>query len=601
MQAKPLDEHASPLNKEQARHFNQLVEMLSPEQASWISGYLAGLTARVEGTGAVQGEKIGPSRLTILYGSETGNAAAVAEQARARAAERGLEARVLDMADYPHRELKGETFLLIVTSTHGEGDPPDAAASFHEFLHSRKAPKLNNTQFAVLGLGDSSYEFFCQTAKDFDAQLEKLGATRLHTRIDCDIDYDEPAERWIEEALGAFAQQLESAPSNVVAFSPLATKTQAKRHDRKHPFPATVLENLTLNGRGSDKETRHIELSLEDSGLVYEPGDALGIVPQNDPQLVAELIETLGLDGAASVPGATGEMSLTQALSRDYEITTLTPRFIERYAEITGAQKLKALLQAEDRQALMAYMSGRQIIDVVGEFPAQGLDTSTFIETLRKLPPRLYSIASSLAANPDEAHLTVAAVRYTLFGRARKGVGSTYLADKVKPGDTVPVFVEPNKHFKLPKDSSAPIVMVGPGTGVAPFRAFLQEREIAGDKSKSWLFFGERRFRTDFLYQVEWQRFIKEGVLTRMDVAFSRDEQRKVYVQHRMLENSRELYAWLEEGAYVYVCGDATAMAPDVNEALLSIVEKEGSMTRERALEYLKALQSEKRYQRDIY
>jgi sulfite reductase (NADPH) flavoprotein alpha-component len=497
----------------------------------------------------------------------------------------------------------------VLVSTYGDGKPPDLAANFYEFLHSRKAPKLEGVKFAVLGLGDSTYVNFCQTGKDFDVRLEALGAKRVHERAVCDLDYRAEAGAWIETVLGKFAQEMkdgaESSPGLRIsagdASSVLTTQAGSELIDLQHPFPAPILDSIVLNGRGSDKETRHIELSLEGSGLVYEPGDSLGVVVENDPAVVDELIQALRLNPEEPVPDGTGDVPLATALARHYEITTITPRFVERYAEVADAAQLRSLVRPEHRTDLFAYLHGRHIIDLVEEFPSGGFDGKTFVGMLRKLQPRLYSLASSPAAYPGEAHLAVAVVRYQSHGRMHKGVASGYLTERRSNDDTVLVYRERNENFRLPTDGATPIIMVGAGTGIAPFRAFLQEREAVGGTGRSWLFFGDRRFRTDFLYQIEWQRFLKDGALSRMDVAFSRDQENKIYVQHRMMERGKDIYAWLENGAALYVCGDANRMAPDVHEALLAIVAQEGQMSREQAEEYVQRLQQEKRYQRDVY
>lgn len=602
MQASTLKDWNSPLTPEQAEQLERLAETLTPEQARWVSGYLAG----AHGALAEQAQSASvpaASPITILYGSETGNAESLAEQARQRAEARGLPARVFDMADYPSRELKQEKLILIVTATHGEGDPPDPAEDFHHFLHSRKAPKLAGAKFAVLALGDSSYEHFCQTGRDFDARLEALGGERLQDRVDCDVDYEETANDWIDRVIDAFAEHTETAGGdNVVAFGqPAARQSAAPAYDKNNPYVAEILENLVLNGRGSDKETRHVELSLADSGLTFEPGDALCVMPENRPETVAEIIEALDLKADESVNTRNGEMPLEEALLREYEITTITPPFIEAYAPLTGSEKLAELAREDNRKQLMAYARERQVVDVVTDFPPQSIDAQTFVDSLRRLRAREYSIASSYNANPDEVHLTIAAVRYESENGYREGVASTYLADRREPGETVPIYIQRNKNFKLPEDRDVPVIMIGPGTGVAPFRAFLEEREYQGASGQNWLFFGDRRFRTDFLYQLDWQRWLKSGVLQRMDVAFSRDSEQKVYVQDRMRERSRDLYAWLEEGAYLYVCGDAEYMAPDVHQALIDIVREEGGRTDEQAQAYVKQLQRDKRYQRDVY
>jgi sulfite reductase (NADPH) flavoprotein alpha-component len=603
MQTKARDTTNSPLTGEQADHLNRLVTVLSPDQLSWVSGYLAGLQSAVAGNESVAapGSAVEQHRLTILYGSETGNAERIAEQAGQLAAARGMQVRVLDMAAYKARELRDERLLMIATATHGEGTPPDAAADFCEFLQSRRAPRLEGAKFSVLALGDSSYEHFCQTGRDLDARLEALGAERLLDRVDCDVDYEEAAERWVAAALDAFASHMDAAPTNIVAFKG-GGERQAAVYDRRNPFQAEVLENMVLNGRGSAKETRHIELSLAGSGLDYVPGDVLCLLPQNRQDVIDELLQELGLSPDESVAtAASGDTPLVDALRHEYEITIATPAFLGAYAELTQAPPLLELVQSQDRAALMRYLENRHVIDVLREFPQPGLGAQTLLGMLRRLQPREYSIASSHLANPEEVHLTLAVVSYQLNDRQRHGVASAYLSEQAEPGRTVPVYLRQNKNFRLPQDPQAPIVMIGPGTGVAPFRAFLQERELQGGSGRNWLVFGNQHFRTDFLYQTEWQSWLRDGVLDRIDLAFSRDTEHKVYVQDRLREQGAELYRWLEEGAYVYVCGDATHMAPDVHAALQEVVRVHGGHSGEAAEEYVKHLQREKRYQRDVY
>jgi len=603
------------LSAEQARQLESLAETLSPEQALWVSGYLAGLSARESRTTFARPSTGEPrARVTILYGSETGNAAGLSRLAHERATARGLDARVIDMADYKTRELKREAHILIVTATHGEGDPPDPARGFYEFVMGRKAPKLNGVRFAVLALGDSTYTHFCQAGKDFDMRLEALGALRLTERVDCDVDFDNPAEAWIDRVIEALAESMPAAgeapaPASVGLPDALTHFLQpdglaiptARRYDRKNPLEARLVDSIVLNGRGSDKETRHIELSIEDSGLIFEPGDSLGIVAENDPELVDDVIKAARLEPDTPVNGAGEERRLADALHTDYEITALTPPFLKSYAELVQSDELRALVESDDREPLQRFLAENQIIDVLARYPLAEPDASAFVKMLRKLQPRLYSIASSQKAFPGEVHLTVAPVHYTLNGRTRKGVASTYLSDRRGPDDAIKVYVEPNKTFKLPDDPATSIIMIGAGTGIAPYRAFLQEREESDARGPAWLIFGDRRFRTDFLYQIEWQGYLKDGLLTRMDVAFSRDQDEKVYVQHRLLEQAREVYAWLEAGAHLYVCGDANSMAPDVHAALHRIVQREGAVSAEKATDYVRQLQEEKRYLRDIY
>ncbi|MFP7488372.1 assimilatory sulfite reductase (NADPH) flavoprotein subunit [Bacillus paralicheniformis] len=602
----------SPFNQEQAELLNRLLPTLTASQKAWLSGYLAAVqtadaaaaleTLPAEAPAASPAQPVS-KEVTILFGSQTGNAQGLAENAAKTLTERGFQVTVSAMSDFKPNQLKKLKNLLIVVSTHGEGDPPDNALSFHEFLHGRRAPKLDDFRYSVLALGDTSYEFFCQTGKEFDQRLGELGGTRLHPRVDCDLDYDEPAAAWLEGVISSLNEGQEqgasSAPAQTAAPQAAGGETV---YSRKNPFRAEVLENLNLNGRGSNKETRHLELSLEGSGLTYEPGDALGIFPENDPELVDMLLAELKWDPNATVTVDQGEnLSLKEALTSYYEITVLTKKFIQQAAELIANEKLRELAAQENADQLKAYIAGRDLIDFVQDFGPITAAPQDFVSILRKIPPRLYSIASSFAANPDEVHLTIGAVRYNTHGRDRKGVCSVFCAERLQPGDTLPVFIQPNKNFKLPENPEAPIIMVGPGTGVAPFRSFMQEREETGAPGKSWMFFGDQHFVTDFLYQTEWQKWLSDGVLTKMDVAFSRDTEEKVYVQHRMLEHSKELFEWLEEGAAFYVCGDKNNMAKDVQNALLEIIEKEGGKSREEAEAYLAEMKKQKRYQRDVY
>lgn len=602
----------SPFNQEQAELLNRLLPTLTASQKAWLSGYLAAVqtadaaaaleTLPAEVPAASPAQPVS-KEVTILFGSQTGNAQGLAENAAKTLTERGFQVTVSAMSDFKPNQLKKLKNLLIVVSTHGEGDPPDNALSFHEFLHGRRAPKLDDLRYSVLALGDTSYEFFCQTGKEFDQRLGELGGTRLHPRVDCDLDYDEPAATWLDGVISSLNEGQEQGASAAPAqpASPQATGGETV-YSRKNPFRAEVLENLNLNGRGSNKETRHLELSLEGSGLTYEPGDALGIFPENDPELVDMLLAELKWDPNVTVTVDQGEnLSLKEALTSYFEITVLTKKFIQQAAELIENEKLRELAASENADQLKAYIAGRDLIDFVRDFGPIAAAPQEFVSILRKMPPRLYSIASSFAANPDEVHLTIGAVRYNTHGRDRKGVCSVLCAERLQPGDTLPVFIQPNKNFKLPENPEAPIIMVGPGTGVAPFRSFMQEREETGAPGKSWMFFGDQHFVTDFLYQTEWQKWLSDGVLTKMDVAFSRDTEEKVYVQHRMLEHSKELFEWLEEGAAFYVCGDKNNMAKDVQNALLEIIEKEGGKSREEAEAYLAEMKKQKRYQRDVY
>ncbi|ASB62436.1 sulfite reductase [NADPH] flavoprotein alpha-component [Bacillus sp. A053] len=598
----------SPFNQEQAELLNRLLPTLTESQKIWLSGYLSAQSVSAQETAgapaaAVSVEAPAPAvskEVTVLYGSQTGNAQGLAENAGKQLEQSGFQVTVSSMSDFKPNQLKKVTNLLIVVSTHGEGDPPDNALSFHEFLHGRRAPKLENLRFSVLALGDSSYEFFCQTGKEFDQRLEELGGERISPRVDCDLDYDEPAAEWLEGVL----KGLNEAGGGSAAPAPAAAaQTGESSYSRTNPFRAEVLENLNLNGRGSNKETRHVELSLEGSGLTYEPGDSLGVYPENDPELVELLLKEMNWDPEEIVTlNKQGDVRpLKEALISHYEITVLTKPLLEQAAQLTGSEELRDLLAPGNEENVKAYIEGRDLLDLVRDYGPFSVSAQQFVSILRKMPARLYSIASSLSANPDEVHLTIGAVRYDAHGRERKGVCSILCAERLQPGDTLPVYVQHNQNFKLPKDPETPIIMVGPGTGVAPFRSFMQEREETGAEGKAWMFFGDQHFVTDFLYQTEWQNWLKDGVLTKMDVAFSRDMEEKVYVQHRMLEQSAELFEWLQEGAAVYICGDEKHMAHDVHNTLLEIIEKEGNMSREEAEAYLADMQQQKRYQRDVY
>ncbi|MGB5903152.1 MAG: assimilatory sulfite reductase (NADPH) flavoprotein subunit [Xanthobacteraceae bacterium] len=603
------------LSSDQWERINDLAVSLQPAQALWLSGYFAGVGSTARGPGgfdqvavlarAKPEQPLAPAietrTLTVLYGTETGNSRGLATTVAEAAKQQGIVATVSDMADYKTRKLKDEQDLLVITSTHGEGDPPQSAVAFFEFLEGRKAPKLPDLRFAVLALGDSTYEKYCEGGKRIDRRLEELGATRLEARIDCDVDFDEAAPAWIRAVVAKLVPQ-ETAPALAPATARASVDVQAKApaFDKQNPFSATVIDNVVLTGRGSSKETRHIELSLEGSGLVYEPGDALGIVPRNDPAVVEAVLNSLGLAADASVTVKQKQLPLGDALSSAFEVSAVTPRFIDHWAELSGAEALARLRGPEQAEARSAFMREHHVVDIIRQFPVKGIGADALLRGLRPLQPRLYSISSSLAAAPDEAHLTVGTVRYDLDGQPRAGVASSYLAEHAAPDAVVPVYIQSNPHFRLPDDDAA-ILMIGAGTGVAPYRAFMQEREARGASGRSWLVFGERNFRSDFLYQAEWQSLLKDKVLTRMDVAFSRDRTPKAYVQDRLRQNSRDVYAWLEEGVHVYVCGDAAHLAPDVHATLLDIIVQESGRDAAAAADYLATLQRDHRYQRDVY
>ncbi|NLY78709.1 MAG: assimilatory sulfite reductase (NADPH) flavoprotein subunit [Lysinibacillus sp.] len=600
-----LEVNNSPFNEKQVQQLNELLATLTTQQKIWLTGFLSASVASgtvVEVPKATQGEAAPiatnepvSKNITILYGSQTGNAQKLAENFGEQLKNVGFDVTVQSMSDFKTNGLKKLQYLLVIASTHGEGEPPDNAISFHSFLHGKRAPKLEHVKFAVLSLGDSSYEYFCQTGKDFDAQLEKLGAERIVERVDCDLDYAEPAEKWFE----AVKEKLQG-DSSVQLSHQEATATvlqETVTYNRKNPFSAEIIEKINLNAEGSNKETIHLELSLENSGITFEPGDSLAIIPINNENLVHSLISALKFDATTNVVIDGESITLEEALTKVLEITLLTKPLMRKLADYTENKEFHKLIS--DEESVKAYIFGRDLLDVVETFGPFKWDAQSFVNLLRKMPARQYSISSSLSAYPEEVHVTVGVVRYEVDERERLGVCSTYIADQLEVGDKVQVYIQQNPNFRLPNDET-PIIMIGPGTGVAPFRSFIQEREERGATGENWLFFGDQHFVTDFLYQKEWLDYLKSGVLTKMDVAFSRDQPEKVYVQHKMLKRSAELYEWLERGAVVYVCGDK-GMAKDVEATLLQIIEKEGNKTEEEAKEYIEKLRSEKRYQRDVY
>lgn len=597
----------APFDPALAAQVQSLVARLDATQRIWLSGYLIGSAA--PGTAAAPAaDDASPARVTVLFGSQSGNCEQLARRVSAALEQRGVAHRTLDMLDARKSDLQETDHLLVLVSTHGEGEPPDRAKPLYELLHGRKAPKLGHLKYSVLALGDSSYEKFCETGRQFDAQLEALGAQRLHDRVECDVDFEAPAAAWIEAVVARLAREHASGPSAdtgpsavLASIVPRAAASVMTAYTRKNPFRAPVLVNQRLTARDSSKDVRHIELSIEDAGIHYEPGDALGVVPRNFEQDVDALLEhlTFAADAPVSVAGQT--LALRDALIEHLDIGPLTASLVGRYAEAFDVPALRALLDPSRKEELERYLHGRHLIDLVCEHPPRGEDAAGFVQLLRPLAPRLYSIASSPRATPDEVHLTVRVVTYRSHERLRRGVVSAALAQLTGEDDVALVYPHRNTAFRLPEDPHAPIVMIGPGTGVAPFRAFLAERDALGASGKNWLFFGDRSFRSDFLYQVEWLDYRKRGLLTRLDVAFSRDGAEKVYVQHRIRERGRELYAWLQEGASVYLCGDAQRMAPDVERALRDIVREHGGMSEEQAEEYWLQIQRERRYQKDVY
>jgi sulfite reductase (NADPH) flavoprotein alpha-component len=593
----------------------------TPEQRAYLNGFFAGLFSRVPRPGATgpaaEISLPGPlAPLAVLFGSQTGNAENLAKRIAREAGKRGFAPMIHELAKYPVAQLAAEKHALVVTSTYGDGDPPDNAKTFWEWLSAGSAPRLAETRFSVCALGDSNYPKFCAFGRAVDERLEQLGARRIHPRADCDVDYEGPFQQWLHGALASMQEASssvnppgnDSAPASGVTVPAAGGEENATTleagppaYRRDNPFPARLLVNRRLSGPASAKDVRHFEIALQGSGLNYEVGDALGVWPRNDPALVAELLEALGARGDEPAPGRDGQSApLRETLASHYDITRIPKPLLEAVAARTQDALLKSVTGPSANGELTKFLWGRDIIDLLRAHSSVRFAPGEFIALLRKLQPRLYSISSSPRAHPGEVHLTVSAVRYESLGRTRQGVCSTFLADRVGPETPVPVFVHENRGFRPPAPE-APLIMIGPGTGIAPFRAFLEDRRAVAAQGRNWLFFGDQRATSDYLYREELESFQKDGLLTRLDLAWSRDQSEKIYVQQRMQEAAKELFAWLEEGASLYVCGDASRMARDVDAALHQVIQTAGGRSAEESAAYVAALRKDGRYQRDVY
>lgn len=594
MTAVPFLPKNAPFTAEDIDVLNQLVQRSTPLQRSWLSGFLAGLDAAQGLAGVVAPAAQAPrprEPLTILYGSESGNAEALALKAKKLAAKQNFDAKVVDMADADLASIAKVKNLVVYISTWGEGDPPQRAEDFYKALMADGAPRFEGVRFAVLALGDTAYVNFCETGRLIDERLEALGATRLHARQDLDLDFQKQAAAWTEKALEVFAPAETAVPTTVVHVDfkgAGALDDDEERFTAESPAEAEISALVNLNGTGSSRETWHAEFAVEDPAFVYKPGDAIGLLPENDPELAEELLAATGLGSDAAL-----KLKLVQNL----DITTLSRPLVDGYAKLTGRKDVAALLEGD---ALARFTADHQLVDLFATYPEK-LTADQLTGLLRPLPGRLYSVASSLKAHPGEAHLLVGTVRWTSHGRSRKGVASTFLADRRKVGDNARIYIKPNRHFGLPADGTTPIVMIGAGTGVAPYRGFIEERAENGDTGKSWLFFGERNFTNDFLYQLEWQDHLAAGTLSRIDVAFSRDQPEKIYVQHRLWERRNDLLKWIDDGAHIYVCGDEKGMAKDVDQTLVRILAETVNGDEEKGRAKLKELAKAGRYQRDVY
>jgi len=590
-----------PLNPEQLARLQAATTDLTPTQLAWVSGYFWGVLNQQPGAAAATPAPVAETTtITLLSASQTGNARRVAEALRDDLLAAKLNVNLVNAGDYKFKQIANEKLLVVVASTQGEGEPPEEAVALHKFLTSKKAPKLANTAFAVFGLGDTSYEFFCQCGKDFDARLAELGGERLLDRVDADVEYQNAATEWRARVVEVLKARVpKETPAQAAATATGAVnEVHSSPYTKEAPLVASLSVNQKITGRNSEKDVRHIEIDLGDSGLRYQPGDALGVWYQNDPALVNELVELLWLKGDEPVTVEDKTLPLAEALQWHFELTVNTANIVENYATLSRSETLLPL--AGDKAQLQHYAATTPIVDMVRFSPAQ-LDAQTLIDLLRPLTPRLYSIASAQAEAESEVHVTVGVVRYEVEGRARAGGASGFLADRVEEEGEVRIFIEHNDNFRLPVNPETPVIMIGPGTGIAPFRAFMQQRAADEAPGKNWLFFGNPHFTEDFLYQVEWQRYVKEGVLSRIDLAWSRDQKEKIYVQDKLREQGAELWRWINDGAHIYVCGDANRMAKDVEQALLEVIAEFGGMDLESADEYLSELRVERRYQRDVY
>lgn len=587
----------------------QVLANLDYLQLAWLSGYA---WAKAQGTNSI-GENFAknpsnltalvpaePLKVTVLSASQTGNAKSVADKLAERLTTEGVNVTRTSLKDYKAKNIADEQLVLLVTSTQGEGEAPEEGVVLLKLLNGKKAPKLDRLQFAVLGLGDSSYPNFCQAGKDFDQRFYDLGAMRLFERVDADLDFQATADQWINEIVEIIkAKNNESVAVNLAPnSSQTPTATSQSKYNKANPFPATLITNQRITAKDAEKDVRHLEFDLSGSDLSYQSGDVLGVYFENDPALVNEILTALGLSAEEQVTLQDQTLPLSTALQTQFELTQNTAAFVKNYAALANHAELNAIVA--DSEQLQNFVQNTPLVDVINSYPTT-LSADQLLSLLRPLTPRLYSISSAQAEVGEEVHLSVGVVRYDYNGKARAGGASSYLADRVEEDGQVRIFVEHNDNFKLPQDSSKPIIMIGSGTGIAPFRSFVQQRAADEAEGKNWLIFGNQHFASDFLYQTEWQQFAKDGFLHKYSFAWSRDQEQKIYVQDKIREEAETLWQWLQQGAYLYVCGDASRMAKDVNQALLDVIAQQGSLNADEAEEYLDNLREEKRYQRDVY
>ncbi|RUT73456.1 assimilatory sulfite reductase (NADPH) flavoprotein subunit [Ancylomarina longa] len=591
-------ENISPLSQDQLSNLNQLIDTLQVDQLIWANAYLSGVIYRNKElvTPELSIPKENSSeKFTILYGTHTGHSKNIALDLYDQIKALGFVVNLSALDEYKKNDLKKEKNLFLIVSTHGEGEPPLQAEAFHKYLLRKRAPKLADTKYAVLALGDKSYKHFCKTGIDFDGAFENQGATRLLPLQKSDVAYEEIADQWISSIIEKLKKiKTKSSPSN----GKIPNTTIRKKFSRSNPYYAEILEKTQITSTDSEKEIYHVEISLEDSGIQYEAGDSIGILPSNPVELVDLLINHFEDDPERIVRIGGKDLSLFRALQHKLEITVLNRELISAYNTFIKNETLTQLINNEED--LEKYLYGTDVKDLLEDYPGN-IEMDQLLNILRVLYARLYSISSGPSANADEVHITVASVRYQNKDRDRNGACSTYLNDQINIGDYIPIYIEKNEAFRLPKTDKKTLIMVGAGTGVAPYRSFLQELEQKSEKVNSWLFFGNQHFKKDFLYQIEWQKFLQKGILAKMNVAFSRDQKEKEYVQHQLKENGKEVFQWLEKGAHFYICGDKQNMAKDVQNTLLEIIQTEGGITLEKSKEYLKDLKRKRRLLLDVY
>ncbi len=595
------------LNQQQIKNVSAAVDGLDPMQLAWVSGYFSGLSAQSGNTlensitdslGQVSPATQAGEKITVLYGSQTGNSKSIAESLHTALELNGNQAELKNLLDYRPQQLKKEQKIIVVISTQGNGEAPDEALGFYKYITSDRAPKLENLEFAVLGLGDSSYDDYCQTGKDVDSALENLGAKRFHYRVDVDLDFEDDVIKWKKDIIS----KTEPKSDTVVSFAPkLASTTDT--YSESNPYQAEILNVLDLTTAESTQNAYHIELAVEDASLSYEAGDILAVLPDNQDELVDALISKLDFNANETVTLKKGQFKLRDAFKHHLEIANLTANVVKTYAGFIKSSPSSEALQTllDDKEALKDYLNGSDLLNLISDYPGE-ISTQDLVASLRPLISRQYSIASSEKIHEEEVHILIKPVTYTKGDDDRKhyGVASNWLKDK-QMGDTVPVHIKANSSFKLPEYADEKIIMIGAGTGVAPFRSFLYERENQGAEGNSWLFFGEQRFRSDFLYQTEWQKFLKDGTLEKMNVAFSRDQEEKVYIQHKLLEEAASVYEWIQQGATLYICGDINNLAKDVHNTLIQIISEQSGKSLEEAEEQLDGMKISKKYQRDVY